>query len=178
MQIQTFKGMPIWGAARPTPGAFLITSTISSITFWILSDPISSGGTSRAGSWRTGSPAFTVSGWIFFFSPKPRSQPARALAEELWLVLVVKPKSKACLKMGFRVWRKPATGWVRNGVGLMGFKHFPVMGMGRRRWVNRWMLSIICYVLLCPKLGTGGAVVQPCRFYCPFWCEQLEFNLN
>lgn len=81
----TLKGTPIWGAARPTPGANLITLTISSIIFWIRSDPISSGLTSRAFSWRTGSPAATRSGkstFFFLLSPRPSSQPALVFKEE------------------------------------------------------------------------------------------------
>lgn len=80
----TLKGTPIWGAARPTPGANLITLIISSIIFWIRSDPISPGSTSRAFSCRTGSPDATISGksTFFFFSPRPNNQPAFVDKEE------------------------------------------------------------------------------------------------
>lgn len=123
MTILTLKGIPICGAARPTPGANLITFTISSIIFWIRSDPISSGRTAWAGSWRTGSPAFTISGSASIFSRLPRNQPARAAEPELRFLL------------GATV-----TGRVRIGVREMALKWEWLKG--RMRWVNLWMVSI------------------------------------
>lgn len=53
---------------------------MSSIILWILSDPMSSTGTSPAGSWRTGSPAFTISGrTALLLVPKTENHPAEAL---------------------------------------------------------------------------------------------------
>ncbi|WVZ22142.1 hypothetical protein V8G54_000686 [Vigna mungo] len=78
------KGIPIWGAARPTPGAFLMTRIMSSMIFCTFSDFISLGSTSRAGSCRTGSPALTVSGKFVFMVSAPRPKNHPALAVQVW----------------------------------------------------------------------------------------------
>lgn len=77
----TLRGIPICGAARPTPGAFLMTLIMSSMMFCTFSDFITLGSTSCAGSCRTGSPALTVSGKLVFFlsAPSPKNHPALAL---------------------------------------------------------------------------------------------------
>lgn len=133
----TFKGTPIWGAARPTPGAILITRTISSIIFCISSDPISSGSISLAGSCKTGSPALTISGkLVFFFSPRPRNQPALATADE------EKGLQEEKWAVGFGN-AGPLKGiWVEryNGANLAVFR---LRVTGKRRNENLWRTSMV-----------------------------------
>lgn len=148
----TLKGNPICGAARPTPGSFLITATISSIIFWILSDPISWGSTSRAGSWRTGSPALTMSGKAGFFSPRLVNQPARSgetrePEDALWILLPGMKKAAPedpQTEMGDGDLKEWGSRAVRNGEFEMFNGDFRAKGGGRRRReTTLWMASMV-----------------------------------
>jgi predicted benzoate:H+ symporter BenE len=54
------SGMPICGAAKPTPGAARMVSNIDAISSWMGAETISSGVSTRACDLRTRSPAWQI----------------------------------------------------------------------------------------------------------------------